>query len=332
MVSIAQRLQVDANLAMITTQLLVLLTMVTVGYGALRARLRSVRATENLPKIGTRISFLWVMILFFIAAVLIDQWILILYIWFIAFLALKEFFSITPSRRADRRVLFVGYLSLPIQFIFILLGWREAFIVFVPIWVFLVLPMVMVIIGETQGFLRAWSTMGWGIITTVYSLGYLAYLLVLPAATHPPVGGTGLFLFVVGMAQLNHTAQYAFGRLFPSPRFSLKVSQTRNWASLIGSILATIPVAWFFAPLLTPFGGFLGVAMGILLAIGAFIGYIILSAIKHDLQIKDRGTMTPGQGGVLNRIDTFVYTAPLFYYLTVQYYAYSELLSAVAAL
>lgn len=332
MVSLAQRMQIAPNLLLITVELMALLALTTIGYGLLRGRLIPVRSLENLPKIGSRISFLWVMTLFFLLALFVSPKIMVLYIWFIAFLALKEFFSMTPSRRADRRVLFVAYLSLPIQFILILLGWRQAFTAFVPIWVFLVLPMVMVIIGETKGFLRAWSTIGWGIITTVYSLGFLAYLLMLPAESYGPVGGNGLFLFLLAMAQLDHTTQYLFGRLFPSSRLSLKVSQTRNWASLLGSILVSIPVAWYLAPRLTPFGGLPGVGMGILIAIGAFIGYIIVSAIKHDLQIRDRGSMTPGQGGVLNRIDTFVYTAPLFYYLTLQYYVYLERIEFVAQL
>lgn len=320
MVTFTQLIQNQPGLALITNVLIALLAVVTIGYSVLRQRLLSVRSVENLPKIGSRIGFLWVMTFFFVLAILFGYQYLILYIWFIAFLALKEFFSVTPSRWTDRRVLFVAYLSLPIQFAFILLEWRAAFTIFVPIWVFLVLPMVMVIIGDTRGFLRAWSTIGWAIITTVYSLGHLAYLLVLPVQTNPTVGGSGLFLFLVGLAQLNHTAQYAFGRLFPDERLRIKVSQTRNWASLLGSILVTIPVAWFVAPWLTPFTRLEGVAMGVIIALGAFIGYIILSAIKQDLQIKDRGSMTPGQGGVLNRIDTFVYTAPLFYYLTLQLY------------
>jgi phosphatidate cytidylyltransferase len=323
MVALAQRFQIDVELLVITTVLVALLAVVTVGYGVLRQRLVAVRSLENLPKIGTRISFLWVLTVAFLLALFVSPKLLILYIWFIAFLALKEFFSMTPSRRADRRVLFVAYLSLPIQFIFILLGWRHIFTAFVPVWVFLVLPMVMVIIGETRGFLRAWSTIGWGIITTVYSLGFLAYLLVLPPTAFNPAGGLGLFLFLLAMAQLNHTAQYAFGRLARGPKWQLKVSQTRNWASLLGSIAISIPVSWVLAPRLTPFGS-LGVGIGIIIAVGAFVGYIILSAIKHDLQIRDRGTMTPGQGGVLNRIDTFVYTAPLFYYLTIQLSAYLE--------
>lgn len=320
MVTFSQLIQNQPGLALITNVLIALLAVVTIGYGVLRQRLLSVRSVENLPKIGSRIGFLWVMTFFFVLAILFGYQYLILYIWFIAFLALKEFFSLTPSRRADRRVLFIAYLSLPIQFAFILLEWRQGFTIFVPIWVFLVLPMSMVIIGQTEGFLRAWSTMGWAIITTVYSLGHLAYLLVLPVQTNPTVGGSGLFLFLVGLAQLNHTAQYAFGRIFPDERLSIKVSHTRNWASLLGSILITIPVAWLVAPWLTPFTRLEGIVMGVIIAVGAFIGYIILSAIKQDLQIRDRGSMTPGQGGVLNRIDTFVYTAPLFYYLTLQLY------------
>ena len=98
------------------------------------------------------------------------------------------------------------------------------------------------------------------------------------------------------------------------------MSKTRSWASLLGSLLVTIPVAWWVGPALTPFTPLEAILMGCLISIGAFIGYIIVSAIKTDLQLRDRGTMTPGQGGVLNRIDTFIYTAPLFFYLVWQFH------------
>lgn len=311
MITFTQLVQNQPGLAMITNWILGLLAVITVVYWVLLWFWPS----ESLPKIGSRIGFLWVLTLVFVLAILYTYRILILYIWFIAFLALKEFFSMTPTRRADRRVLFCAYLSVPLQFILILLGWRNAFILFVPVHVFLILPMVMVLMGEPRGFLRAWSTIGWSIITTVYSLGYLAYLLVLPVADKPTVGGSGLFLFLVGLAQFSHAAQFLFGKLVEGPRWSLKVSQTRNWASLIGSLIVTPPVAWWIAPWLTPFTPSEALIMGAIIAAGAFIGYIILSAIKTDLQIKDRGTMTPGHGGILNRIDAFIYTAPLFFFL-----------------
>ncbi|MEZ4865938.1 MAG: phosphatidate cytidylyltransferase [Caldilineaceae bacterium] len=311
MVTLTELLQNQPGLALVTNWFIGILVLLTLGYWLLLW----FWPTAGLPKIGSRIAFLWVMMLTFVLAILYTYKILILYIWFIAFLALKEFFSMTPTRRADRRVLFAAYLALPIQFILILLGLRNAFIIYTPVHVFLVLPMVMVLIGDARGFLRAWSTIGWAIITTVYSLGYLACLLILPVAAKPTVGGSGLFLFLVGLAQINHALQFGFGKLFPNPRFSLPVSKTRNWASLVGSTIVTLPIAWLLAPYLTPFTTTEALIMGAIISMSAFVGYIILSAIKTDLQIKDRGAMTPGHGGVLNRIDAFIYTAPLFFYL-----------------
>ena len=277
--------------------------------------------SENLPKIGSRIRFLWGLMIVYLLALLYSEKILLLYLWLIAYLALKEFISVTPTRRTDRRVLFWTYLSIPIQFILIWNHWYRAFLLFIPVYVFLILPMIMVIIGETDGFLKAWSTLGWGILTTVFSIGYLAYLAILPSTESVPVGGMGLFIYLVGLAQLAYVLQYFFGKRFTNPRLSLKVSQTRNLASLIGSVAIVAPASWLLAPFVTPLSALEALGVGGLIALCCFIGYIILSAIKSDLQLKDRGSMTPGQGGVLNRIDAFVYTAPLlFYIITLLYY------------
>jgi phosphatidate cytidylyltransferase len=320
MVTFSQLLENQPGLALVTNGVILLLAMITLGYWLLLW----FRPTQNLPKIGTRIAFLWVVTIVFLFSILYSLKLLVLYIWFIAFLALKEFFSMTPTRRADRRVLFWAYLALPIQFIFILLEWRNAFILFVPIHVFLILPMVMVMIGDARGFLRAWSTIGWSIITTVYSLGFLAYLIVLPIESAFTAAGTStgsaLFLFLVTLAQISYAAQFVFGKVFSNPRINLKVSKTRNWASLLGSMVVTPLVAWLLAPWLTPFTTAQALGMGMMIAVGAFVGYIILSAIKTDLQIKDRGTMTPGHGGILNRIDSLIYTAPIFFYLVTAWY------------
>ena len=320
MVTLLQLLQNQPGLPMVTNGVVAVLAALTLGYWLLLW----FRPSQSLSKIGSRIAFLWVVTGIFLLAILYSVKLLVIYIWFIAFLALKEFFSMTPTRRADRRVLFCAYLSLPVQFILILLERRIAFALFAPIHVFLILPMVMVMVGEARGFLRAWSTMGWAIISTVYSLGHLAYLLVLPGAGTSTMvettAGPGLFLFLVVLAQLSHAVQFVFGKLFPAPRFSLKVSKTRNWASLLGSLLIIPPLAWVLAPQITPFTPLEALVIGVIIAASAFIGYIILSAIKTDLQIKDRGTMTPGHGGVLNRIDTLIYTAPLFFYLVMAWH------------
>lgn len=312
-----QQTQVESGLTLVISIFTIVVTIVTLYYLYQSWR----EHTKGLDKIASRIHFAWVLTIVFILSTLYSYKILLLYIAFVAFLALKEFLSITPTRRTDRRVLLWAYLSIPIQFFLIWQGWFEAFILFVPVHVFLILPMVMVIMGDTDGFLRAWSMLGWGIITTVYTLGFLASTLVLPALENRMNDGIGLALFLVTLAQINHTAHYLFGRYFTHPNLMIKVSQTRNWGSMLGGILITIPLAWLLAPLITPFSRVDAIWIGMLISASSFIGYIILSAIKTSLNLRDRGSMTPGRGGVLNRIDTFVYAAPLYYYI-VQFFYY----------
>jgi phosphatidate cytidylyltransferase len=253
----------------------------------------------------------------FLLGALFSRNYLLFSIAFISFLALKEFLSITPTRRADRRVLFFAYLAIPIQFYFIWNKLYDAFILFIPIYLFFFLALLMVVIGETRGFLKAYSSLNLGLMLTVFSPGHLAYLLVLPSEGNPVGGGLGLFLFLVILTQLSDVAQFLFGRLFNQPKLRLKVSLTRTWASLIGSIASTALLAWLAAPLLTPLTEAQAIATGAVIAFGSFIGYLTMSVIKSDLHLKDRGVMTPGQGGVLNRIDSLIYTAPLFFHIVV---------------
>jgi phosphatidate cytidylyltransferase len=305
-----QLLRSQPNLTLVTGALVALLALATGGYVWLTWR----RPAQSLAKIGSRIRFLWVMAAMCLLAIAYSYKILLIYIAFLAFLGLKEYLSITPTRRVDRRVLFWAYLSIPIQFALIWFGSYRAFLLFMPVYVFLLLPMRMVIGGETRGFLRAWSMLGWGLLSIVFSLGCLAYLLVLPANEATAAGGLGMFLYLMMLVQLNHVTQFYFGKRFAYPKLSLKVSATRNWASLAGSLLI-IPAAWLAAPLLTPFTTIQSIVVGLFVAAGGFVGHIVLSAVKGDLQLKGWGAMAPGRDGVLNRIDAIVYTAPLYFFM-----------------
>ena len=311
-----QWLQTQSNLAIIMFGVIVILGLATLGYWLLKQW----RPSKNLPKIGVRIQFAWVLTIIFLGAISTTTRVLLLFIVLLAFLAFKEFLSITPTRRADRRVLFWAYLAIPIQFYFIWQGWYGAFISFVPLYALIFLPLIMVLVGETEGFLKASSTLSWGLVTTVFALGHLAYLLVLPISGNPGSGGGGLFLFVVILTQLNDVAQFLFGKLFYQPILRLKVSQTRTWASLVGSLGTSMLISWLIAVRLTPLSQGEALVMGVVLAVAGFVGYITMSAIKSDLQLPDRGTMTPGQGGVLNRIDSLIYSAPLFFHLLIYWH------------
>lgn len=299
------------NVAIVTGAVIIILVAATLGYWLLNR----LRPAHNLPKIGSRLQFAWIMTGVFALAVVFSRNYLLLFIAFISFLAFKEFLSVTPTRRADRRVLFFAYLAIPIQFYFIWQGWFAAFVAFLPLYLFLFLVLLMVVVGESQGFLKAYSTLNWGMLMTIYSLGYLAYLLALPLPVNPVAGGAGLFLFLIILTQLSDVAQFVFGRIFNRPWLRLKVSTTRTWASLAGSTGTSALLGWLTAPLLTPFTPAQAVGVGAIIAITSFVGYVTLAAIKQELHLKDRGTMTPGHGGMLNRIDSIIFTAPLYFYL-----------------
>ncbi len=312
-----QLLHSQPNLNFVTGAMVAVLVLATGGYVWLTWR----RPTYGLAKIGACMRFVWVMAAMLLLALAYSYKILLIYIAFLAFQGLKEYLSIMPTRRVDRRVLFWAYLSIPFQFALIWSGWYRASLFFMPIYVFIILPTCMIIGGEMRGFLKAWSMLGWGLLSIVFSLGCLAHLLVLPATEATPTGGLGLFFYLMLLIQLNYMTQFYFGRRFAYPKLSLKVSAIRNWASLAGSLLVIIPAAWLAAPLLTPFMMIESIMVGLLVAVGGFVGYVVLSAIKGDLQLKDRGAMMLGRDGILNRVDAIIYTAPLYFFLVSYLYS-----------
>lgn len=238
----------------------------------------------------------------------------------ISYIAFKEYISMIPTRRADHRVLFWAYVAIPLQYYWVASAWYGMFIIFIPVFVALFLPMRMVLLGATDGFIRAAGTLNWGLMTTVFGLSHAAYLLALPDGA-APAGGSGLLLFLVLLTQLNDIAQYLWGKLIGGPRVVPKVSPGKTWAGLLGGVATTTLLAWLLGPLLTPLtGGYLLLA-GVMIGVFGFVGDITVSAVKRDLGIKDTGRLLPGHGGMLDRVDSLTYTAPLFFhYLYFLYY------------
>jgi len=256
----------------------------------------------------------WVMIGIFAGAMLLSPLASVLFFGFVSFLALKEYLSLIPTRRADRRVLFWAYLAIPIHYYWVGTAWYGMFIIFIPVYMFLLLPLRMVIIGETEGFLRAMGSLHWGLMTTVFSLSHMAFLLVLPLANNPAGGGAGLMLFLVFLTQFNDVAQYTWGKLFGKHKVIPKVSPKKTWEGLIGGNLTTLALAILIAPYLTPFSIYEAAGAGLIIGVFGFIGDVTISALKRDLGVKDSGSLLPGHGGILDRIDSLTYTAPLFFH------------------
>jgi phosphatidate cytidylyltransferase len=272
--------------------------------------LRRLRPQLDVTELAARVRSWWIMAAVFTVALLLARTISLVFFTFVSFLAFKEYLSVVPTRRADRRVLFWAYLAIPIQYVWIGYEWYGMFIVWIPVYAFLLLPLRMVMIGETRGFLRAAGTLHWGLMTTVFSISHVAFLLVLPGE------GTGasLVLYLVVLTQINDVAQYIWGRLLGKRRVVPTVSPNKTVAGFVGGVLTTLALAYALGPVLTPLTRWQRLVAGLMIGVGGFIGDIVISSMKRDLKIKNAGSLIPGHGGILDRLDSLTYTAPLFFH------------------
>jgi phosphatidate cytidylyltransferase len=279
----------------------------------------------------------WVILVGMIGqALVMDKMFSLAFFALISFLSLKEYLSLIPTRRVDRRVLFWAYLSIPLQYFWAYRQWYGMFIVFIPVYMFLLVPFRILMTrqkpfepheGEaedthaiTKGFLRAVGTVHWGMMLLVFCLSHIGYLLVLPPVDAKPAGGPGLVLMLLLMTELNDVAQYVWGKSFGKHKVVPEVSPNKTVEGLLGGILTTTVLCVMLAPILSPFSFVHSLILGPVISMAGFFGDITVSALKRDLGIKDTGSILPGHGGVLDRVDSLTYTAPLFFHFVHYFY------------
>lgn len=271
-------------------------------------------------ELAARVRSWWVLVGVFAVAIAFRRGVAIAFFAVLSFVALKEYLSLVPTRRADRRVLFWVYLCVPLQFWWVWRQWYPMFLIFIPVWAFLFIAMRMVLRGETRDFLRAVGTIHWGLMTMVFGLSHLAYLLVLPDSRPGVAHGAALLLYVVLLTQLNDVLQYLWGRSIGRHRIIASVSPNKTLEGLVGGALTTTVIAVVLAPWLTPLTLTDSIAAGLMIGFGGFIGDVTISAVKRDIGVKDSGALIPGHGGILDRIDSLLFTGPLFFHFMAYFY------------
>lgn len=290
--------------------ILAILVIATMVLGLLRVA----KPAADFGELGLRIRSWWLMFVIFTVALALSRTVSIVFFALVSFLALKEYYSLIPTRRTDRRVLFWAYLTIPFQYFWITEAWYGMFIIFIPVYAFLFIPMRMVLIGNTREFLHAAGSIQWGLMLMVFSLSHLAFLLVLPEEGNPGAGGAGLVLYLVFLTQFNDVAQYLSGKLLGRHKVVPTVSPNKTIEGLVGGLITTALLGWLLGPWLTPLAGVQALASGLLIGLAGFIGDVNISALKRDLGVKDSGQLIPGHGGILDRVDSLTYTAPLFFH------------------
>ncbi len=275
---------------------------------------------KDLKELAQRTQSWWVMIGIFTVAIITHRIFGILFLCFISFLAVKEYFTMIPTRRVDRNVLFWVYLSIPVQYFWAYIEWYGMFIVFIPVYMFLIIPTRMIFAKQTEGFLRSAGTIQWGLMIAIFSISHTAYLLILPVIEETASGGIGLLLYLVFLTQFNDVAQYVWGKSFGKHKIIEAISPKKTWEGFLGGVVSTTALSIIIHSFLTPFSWSHAIIAGMIISIAGFMGDITISALKRDLGIKDTGQSIPGHGGVLDRIDSLTFSAPLFFHFT--YYLY----------
>ena len=279
---------------------------------------RSTRKGDALPStlanLNSRIKAWWIMVAAISIAFLFGKGGVILLFAFVSFAALREYVTLTHTRRGDHWILLGMFLVIiPVQYYLLWIDWYGLFAIFVPVYCFLAMPALTAISGDTARFLERVSEQQWGIMLSVYCISHVPALLTLPV---PGFEDKGLLLiaFLIATVQGSDVLQYVFGKLFGKHKVAPKISPSKTWEGLIGGIISAsllgAALSW-----LTPFTPLQSGLMAGLACIMGFFGGLVASAIKRDRGVKDWGHMIEGHGGMLDRADSLVFAAPVFFHI-----------------
>lgn len=274
-------------------------------------------AVENL---NDRIRAWWIMALALAIAFLGGRTGVLLLFALCALAALREFMTLTNATRADHTTLVCAFFIVwPVQFWLVWADWYGLFSIFVPVYVFLLLPIVSALAGEVRNFLVRVAEMQWALMICVFCVSHVPALMNLDI---PGYQGREVLLiaFLVAVVQLSDVLQYVWGKLAGRHPIAPSLSPSKTVEGFVGGALSATLIGaglWW----MTPFTPLQAGAMAFVVTLMGFLGGLVMSAIKRDRGVKDWGHAIAGHGGFLDRLDSVVFSAPVFFHLTRYFWA-----------
>lgn len=235
-------------------------------------------------------------------------------------LALREFVTLTPTRAGDHWALVAAfYLLLPVQYWLIWSDWYGLFAIFLPVYGLLLLAVLGALQGDTTDFLARTTKLQWGVLICVYFISYAPALLLIDLGSDDPRTNLMLLFYLLLVVQISDVLQYVCGKLFGRTPLAPKVSPSKTVEGLVGGGALAIGVgtALYWA---TPFSPLQAAGMSAVIVLAGFLGGLALSAVKRSLGAKDWGDLIEGHGGVLDRLDSVCFAAPVFFHLCRYYF------------
>jgi phosphatidate cytidylyltransferase len=264
--------------------------------------------------LNQRIRAWWVMVILIGIAFLFGKIGVIVLFAVASFTALREFVTLTETRRGDHVVLLAAFfVVLPIQYYLIAIDWYGLYSIFIPVYGFLLLPIVATFRSDTTRFMTRVAEVQWGLMVAVFCVSHVPALLTLPI---PGFEGRNLLLiaFLVIVVQSSDVLQYVWGKLIGRRKIAPQLSPSKTWEGFVGGVASAtlIGLALYW---ITPFKPWQAAAMALVINLMGFFGGLVMSAIKRDRGVKDWGRMIEGHGGMLDRLDSVIFAAPIFFHL-----------------
>jgi phosphatidate cytidylyltransferase len=308
-------LPVDPSLLMLLGGVLAALIVGSIVGFILSRTVKGEAGRATVANLNARLRAWWVMVVVFGIAVATGGIGSLLLFGLISFLALREFVTLAPTRVADHQALFWSFfVLLPLQYYLIGIGWYGLFAIMIPVYGFIFTAVRSVLAGDVDHFMARTSTINWALMVCVYCVSYAPALLMLEIPGFHNQNAALLF-FLVLVVQVSDVLQYVWGKLLGKHRVAPVVSPNKTWEGLIGGVLSAtvIGAAVWWA---TPFTPAQAAGMAFLICVMGFAGGLVMAAIKRDRGVKDFGTLIEGHGGILDRIDSLCFAAPIFFHVT----------------
>ena len=279
-------------------------------------RARQIPGTQNpvLETFMTRIQSWWGMVAFVGAALLLGKAGVMVLFAFCSFAALREILTMTTKAQADHISLALGFfVVLPLQYVFVGMGWSGMYTVFIPVYAFLLLPIVSALRGNADRFLIRVAETQWALMIAVFCVSHV------PALINLELGQSSersvlLIAFLVMVVQFGDLLEYFFGRRFGRRKIAPGLSPKTQRGVLCGVLSAMCIGALLHW--ITPFGVLGAAAMAGAASLVGMLGSLVFAAIKRDRGVKDWSHLIPGQGGFTDQLDSVIFAAPIFYHVT----------------
>ena len=263
----------------------------------------------------SRINAWWVMVGAIGIAFALGKTGVIVLFAFASFTALREFVTLLPTRRGDHTALGAAFfVVLPLQYYLVAIEWYGLYSIFIPVYAFLLMPIVAALRGDTTNFMVRVAEVQWGLMICVFCISHVPALLTLPI---PGYEGRQILLiaFLVLVVQSSDVLQYVWGKLLGRRKIAPLLSPSKTVEGFVGGVASaslTGAALWW----ITPFTPWQAGIMALIINLMGFFGGLVMSAIKRDRGVKDWGSMIEGHGGMLDRLDSVIFAAPIFFHIT----------------